>query len=121
MKKSDGQQAPPMRVADAAVRRRVQHTLYKLLELDSDMRAEFGSSLLSHDFRLILQATVSESLIVKDASASSLLSGRAFHQLLKRLETVGLIRFELNAHDRRSKSIAVDEGLVAHLYDNLGD
>ncbi|WP_159982470.1 MULTISPECIES: hypothetical protein [unclassified Novosphingobium] len=99
----------------------VHDTIHKLLDLDQDLRATFGTSLLSHDFRLILQATVSKSLIVKDASVSSLLSGRAFHELLKRLETSGILRLQANPDDRRSKSIVVDDDFVelmnAHLRD----
>jgi DNA-binding MarR family transcriptional regulator len=97
------------------------HTIRKLLELDLVLRSAFGTSLLSHDFRLILQAIASTSMIVKDASTSSLLSGRAFHQLLKRLETGGIIRFQTNPDDRRSKSIVVDEGFVDILNASLGD
>jgi DNA-binding MarR family transcriptional regulator len=92
-----------------------------LLELDRELRLAFGTSLLSHDFRLIFQTIASSSMIVKDASVSSLLSGRAFHELLKRLETGGIIRFQANSDDRRSKSIMVDEGFVDMLKAHLDD
>jgi len=96
-------------------------TIRRLLELDRELRLAFGTSLLSHDFRLIFQTIASSSMIVKDASVSSLLSGRAFHELLKRLETGGIIRFQANPDDRRSKSIMVDEGFVDMLKAHLDD
>lgn len=96
-------------------------TIRRLLDLDRELRSAFGTSLLSHDFRLILQAIVSNGMIVKDASVSSLLSGRAFHELLKRLENGGIIRFKSNPADRRSKSIVVDEDFVDLLNAHLRD
>ncbi|KHK93580.1 MarR family transcriptional regulator [Novosphingobium malaysiense] len=97
----------------------VEGVIAKLLKIDEQLRQSFGHNLLSHEFRLILQVAIRESRNVKQASLASLLSGRAFHALLKRLAQCGIIQFASNPSDRRSKNITLAGDFENFLYTQL--
>ncbi|WP_018075209.1 hypothetical protein [Novosphingobium nitrogenifigens] len=81
----------------------------KALQIDQDARREFNLSLLSHEFRLILQVLVNKSFIMKDAWLSSTLSNRAFHEMIKRLENNNIVQCEKKSEDKRAKEVMLSK------------
>jgi len=93
--------------------------LAAILDMDRSVHAEFGLSLLSHEFRLIAQLFGKGRSTVKDATLSSRLSSRAFYELLKRMTADGLVRMGPHPVDGRAKSIRLDEAFGARLIARL--
>lgn len=82
-----------------------------LLEVDASLRSVTANGLLSHEARLILQLAVKDGTIVKEAALSSQLSDRAFYELSKRLEHLGMIRQKAAPSDLRTKQMYLSDAL----------
>lgn len=90
-----------------------------MLDIDRSVFADTGFGLLSHEFRLILHLFSKDNVIVKDATLSAHLSGRAFHEMLKRLEADGVLFMEQNENDRRSKSVRLSPRTAEQILDQF--
>jgi DNA-binding MarR family transcriptional regulator len=95
----------------------------EILEIDEKLYSDFGVSLLSNEFRTIFQIVQRPSLMVKDATLSSRLSSRAFHNLLKLLEARSIISLRKNGGDGRAKYVTLSTdaiSLLTALFVNIG-
>ncbi|WP_156135389.1 MarR family transcriptional regulator [Novosphingobium malaysiense] len=102
-------QDPVMGNANLYNSKLIESLFLMMLNVDANLRASFGTSLLSHEARLALQVSIHDNVIVKEAAISSLLSDRAFHELIKRLSDDGIIELQPNPNDKRSKSIVMND------------
>lgn len=69
--------------------------------------------LLSNEGRLVVQLMIRRTLIIKEAWLASQLSHRAFHALLRRMESSGIVRVAASNTDRRTKIIALHPDFIA--------
>jgi|SRR5579863_3417497 len=67
----------------------------------------YGIGLYSHEFRLIFHVLANGGMAIKDAALFSMLSHRAFYELLKRMENDGIIYLAKSNTDRRVKTICL--------------
>ena len=90
-----------------------------ILEMDRSVHGSFGLEMLSHEFRLVGQLFARHRSTVKDATHSSLLSSRAFYELLKRMTEDGLVRTGPHPQDGRAKLLQLDEDFCRRLIERL--
>lgn len=106
-------------VSDPISPETIKYVFSTMLDIDRSVFADTGFGLLSHEFRLILHLFSKENVIVKDATLSAHLSGRAFHEMLKRLEADGVLFMEQNETDRRSKSVRLSPRTAEQILDQF--